>query len=310
MGEKPPSYWLEIVLPSLSYSLAQLEAFTAVAECTSLVKAAAKLGKDRTTLRDLIDLLEDGLGYALFVREGRSLQLTVEGELLHRQAHLLIRQARAFEQFAHQVPANEVQELSVVYDTFTPRGFIYGLIAFMAQRRIRLSLTCMPREEGEHALAHGLADLGFYQANNRSIGNEMEWRALGTIEMDFYAARTLFTDVSMPCSLLSLSLTPQIVMHTASDVPVSRRLQIAGNIIFTNEREMLRGLMEAGCGWGFLPTHFQAESWHNVVAVPTVVGNSGISQTMVTIWQPGNDKRRIIDATLAELPALWRNARP
>ena len=43
------------------------------------MKAASKLGKDRTTLRDLIDFLEDGLGYALFLREGRSLRLTPEG---------------------------------------------------------------------------------------------------------------------------------------------------------------------------------------------------------------------------------------
>jgi DNA-binding transcriptional LysR family regulator len=45
---------------TLIYSFAQLEAFTAVVECGSLAKAAVKLGKDRTTLRDLIDFLEDG----------------------------------------------------------------------------------------------------------------------------------------------------------------------------------------------------------------------------------------------------------
>ena len=48
-------------MASLIYSFAQLEAFTAVAEHGSLMKAASKLGKDRTTLRDLIDFLEDGL---------------------------------------------------------------------------------------------------------------------------------------------------------------------------------------------------------------------------------------------------------
>lgn len=57
----------------------------------STAKAARQLGKDRTTLRDLIEFLEDGLGYALFLREGRSLRLTPEGEQLQRQAHLLMR---------------------------------------------------------------------------------------------------------------------------------------------------------------------------------------------------------------------------
>ena len=103
-------------MPSLIYSFAQLEAFTAVAEHGSLAKAALKLGKDRTTLRDLIDFLEDGLGYALFLREGRSLHLTPEGEQLQRQAHLLMRQVKAFEAFAKDVPKSAAQEISLVYD--------------------------------------------------------------------------------------------------------------------------------------------------------------------------------------------------
>ena len=296
-------------MPSLSYSFSQLEAFTAVAKYGSLMKAASRLGKDRTTLRDLIDLLEDGLGYALFVREGRALQLTPEGELLRRQAQLLMQQARAFEQFACQVPSTQTHALSVVYDAFTPRQFIHGLITVMAKQHVRLSLICMPREAWERALAAGEADLGFFQANNRSIGTEMEWRAIGTIEMDFYAAQSLFAQVAKPCSLLDLSLTPQIVMHAASDIPVSQRLQIAGSIIFTNELEMLQGLIESGCGWGFLPTHFQAAGWQNVSAIPVAVGNEGISQTMVTLWRPGHDKRRMIEEVLLQIPALWQSAR-
>lgn len=298
-------------MPSLSYSFSQLEAFTAVAEQGSLMKAAIKLEKDRTTLRDLIDLLEDGLGYPLFVRQGRSLQLTTEGEQLHRQAHLLMRQARAFEQFARQVPSTEVQELGVAYDPFTPRRFLQALITQMAARGIRLSLRFTSRAEGEKALACGQADLGFFQANNHSVGSDMEWRALGAIDMDFYAAESLFADVARPCSLLDLSLTPQVVMHSTSDVPMARRLQISGNIIVANELEMLRSLMEAGCGWGFLPTHFEAARWKNISTIPTVVGNEGISQTMVTLWRPGSEKRMLIDDTLARLSALWRevNAR-
>lgn len=233
------------------YSFAQLEAFTAVAEHGSLMKAAIKLGKDRTTLRDLIDFLEDGLGYALFLREGRSVRLTPEGEQLQRQAHLLMRQVKAFEAFARAVPDSATQDIALVYDPFTPRAFLQALIAEMAAQKIRLSLTSASRDEAEALLASGEADLGICQARNRSVGNEMEWRALGAIDMDFYAADALFAKVATPVSLLDLSLVPQVVMHAASDEPVARRLQIAGHTLFTNEIEMLRGLLEQGCGWGF-----------------------------------------------------------
>nr|WP_074145788.1 LysR family transcriptional regulator [Enterobacter hormaechei] len=290
------------------YSFAQLEAFTAVAEHGSLMKAASKLGKDRTTLRDLIDFLEDGLGYALFLREGRSLRLTPEGEQLQRQAHLLMRQVKAFEAFARSVPDSATQDIALAYDPFTPRAFLQALIATLAAKKIRLSLTSASRDEAEARLANGQADLGICQARNRSVGNEMEWRALGAIEMDFYAATALFAEVASPVSLLDLSLVPQVIMHPASDEPVARRLQISGHTLFTNELEMLRGLLEQGCGWGFLPTHLQATQWKNVKRLPTEVGSQGISQTMVTIWKPGSDKRGLINDTLSLLPALWKRS--
>ena len=295
-------------MASLIYSFAQLEAFTAVAEHGSLMKAASKLGKDRTTLRDLIDFLEDGLGYALFLREGRSLRLTPEGEQLQRQAHLLMRQVKAFEAFARSVPDSATHDIALVYDPFTPRVFLQALIATLAAKKIRLSLTSASRDEAEAMLANGQADLGICQARNRSVGNEMEWRALGAIEMDFYAATALFAEVESPVSLLDLSLVPQVIMHAASDEPVARRLQISGHTLFTNELEMLRGLLEQGCGWGFLPTHLQATQWKNVKRLPTEVGSQGISQTIVTIWKPGSDKRGLINDTLSQLPALWKRS--
>lgn len=71
---------------------------------------------------------------------------------------------------------------------------------------------------------------------------------------------------------------------------------------------MLRGLLEQGCGWGFLPTHLQATQWKNVKRLPTEVGSQGISQTMVTIWKPGSDKRGLINDTLSLLPTLWKRS--
>lgn len=293
-------------MSSLIYSFAQLEAFTAVVECNSLAKAARKLGKDRTTLRDLIDFLEDGLGYPLFLREGRSLHLTPEGEQLQRQAHLLMRQVKAFEAFAKEVPKRAAQEISLVYDPFTPRALLQSLIVTMAERNTRLSLINASRDEAEKLLMSGQADLGICQARHRSVGDAMEWRALGAIEMDFYASQALFPDAKAPLSLLELSLAPQVIMHPDTDEPVARRLQISGHTIFTNEQEMLRGLIEQGCGWGFLPTHMNAARWKNVKTLCTEVGNQGIGQTMVTIWKPGNDRRPLIADALALLPELWR----
>ena len=233
-------------MKTLQYSFAQIEAFATIAETGSLSQAAIRLAKDRTTLRDLLDYLEDALGYRLFSREGRSLTLTAEGEQLFRQAHLLLRQAQAFESFAQTLPQTAGQALRLVYDPFVPREFLCALADNLARRQIRLSCWSASRREAEQALSDGVAEMAICQANNRTLGSEMEWRALGTVDLRFYAADSLFHDAPRPLTLLNLSLTPQLVMHRRSDDQIARRLQISGHTLYMNEITLLRHALEQG----------------------------------------------------------------
>ncbi len=107
-------------MKTLQYSFAQIEAFATIAETGSLSQAAIRLAKDRTTLRDLLDYLEDALGYRLFSREGRSLTLTAEGEQLSPGTPAVASGA-GFESFAQTLPQTAWQALRLVYDPFVPR---------------------------------------------------------------------------------------------------------------------------------------------------------------------------------------------
>lgn len=293
-------------MKTLQYSFAQIEAFATIAETGSLSQAAIRLAKDRTTLRDLLDYLEDALGYRLFSREGRSLTLTAEGEQLFRQAHLLLRQAQAFESFAQTLPQTAWQALRLVYDPFVPREFLCLLADTLARRQIRLSCWSASRREAEQALSEGIADMAICQANNRTLGSEMEWRALGTVDLRFYAAQELFTDAARPLTLLNLSLTPQLVMHRRSDDQIARRLQISGHTLYMNEIALLRHAMEQGMGWGFLPEHLRPGEWQGVAEIATEVGSQGLNVTMVMLWLPGMNKHRMLSDLVDEAPELWR----
>lgn len=293
-------------MSALRYSFAQIEAFARVAELGSLSKAAQSLGKDRTTLRDLLDYLEDALGYKLFLREGRSLILTAQGQQLHRQAHLLLRQARAFEHYVQSLPEDDQREIVLVYDPFIAPSFIEAVTRAMSDRGIRFSAWSASREEAEAALTSGRAQIALCQANNRALGMDMEWCALGNIELDFYGSSKLFLNQQTPLTLLNLSLVPQIVMHRAHDEQIVRRLQISGRTLYVNERSSLRYLLENAQGWGFLPKHFLAAQWKNVQVLDSEVGNQGLNITLVAIWQPGAAKQRVTGELIAELPMLWR----
>ncbi len=290
---------------ALRYSFSQIEAFAAIAEFGTVSRAAEKLRKDRTTVRDLIDYLEDALGYSLFEREGRKLVLTSRGEQLHRQAHLLVRQAHAFEAFAQTLPESRTQQITLVYDPFVPQLFLQAFISECSRAQVQLSLWCASRFEAESALKSGKADLAICQAVNRSLGNEMEWSALGAIELNFYAATALFNHQASPLTLLNLALEPQLVMHAHADEQITHRLQISGQSLFVNERNMLQSLMEQGQGWGFLPTHFQAQKWHQVQVLPTEVGHQGLNITLVALWAPGARRHQVVNDVVVKLQRLW-----
>ncbi|MDP1368819.1 LysR family transcriptional regulator, partial [Klebsiella pneumoniae] len=114
--------------------------------------------------------------------------LTAEGEQRCRQAPLLLRPAPAFESGAQTLPQTAGQALRLGYDPFVPRDVLCALADHLARRQIRLSCGSASRREAEQALSDGVAEMARCQANHRTLGSEMEWRALGTVDLRFYAA--------------------------------------------------------------------------------------------------------------------------
>ncbi|CDL07836.1 transcriptional regulator, LysR family [Klebsiella pneumoniae IS43] len=151
-----------------------------------------------------------------------------------------------------------------------------------------------------------MAEMAICQANNRTLGSEMEWRALGTVDLRFYAADSLFHDAPRPLTLLNLSLTPQLVMHRRSDDQIARRLQISGHTLYMNEITLLRHALEQGRGWGFLPDHLRPGEWQGVSEIATEVGSQGLNVTMVMLWLPGMNKHRMLSDIVHEAPELWQ----
>lgn len=150
-----------------------------------------------------------------------------------------------------------------------------------------------------------MAEMAICQANNRTLGSEMEWRALGTVDLRFYAADSLFHDAPRPLTLLNLSLTPQLVMHRRSDDQIARRLQISGHTLYMNEITLLRHALEQGRGWGFYRTICD-QAVAGVSEIATEVGSQGLNVTMVMLWLPGMNKHRMLSDIVHEAPELWQ----
>src|SRR5215207_3789464 len=85
--------------------LSDLGIFQAVVEAGGITRAAARLHRVQSNVTTRIKQLEEKLGVALFRREGRQLQLTPAGLVLHDYAGRLLTLAReAREALSDQTP--------------------------------------------------------------------------------------------------------------------------------------------------------------------------------------------------------------
>src|SRR5436305_12850531 len=71
--------------------LDQLQSFCAIADCGSFTEAARRVHKTQSAVSMQIKRLEERLGEELFLRDGRTVVLTSEGEALYGRARKSLR---------------------------------------------------------------------------------------------------------------------------------------------------------------------------------------------------------------------------
>lgn len=269
----------------LRFTLAQIEAFACVCETGTLTQAAKKLKKDRTTVSELLDYLEVDLGYTLFDRSTRPLTLTPQGQLLYRQARLFLHEADAFSRIAKQIPDTIETQLTVCYDLFTPRALLLRLAEQLRAQHIQLDMIACERAQAEVWLEEGSADLGLFQAVNRSVNDHLQWRAVSSVSLAVYAREDYFP--KRPVSLLHLASHPQLMPFRDLPPSLAGRIRIADRLIQVNEISLLEGLLQGGYGWAFLPDHFAPQRLDGVTRIDTEMGDRGLTHPLVALWKPG-----------------------
>ncbi len=161
------------------------------------------------------------------------------------------------------------------------REFLCALADNLARRLNPPELLERLASRAERALSDGVAEMAICPANNRTLGSEMEWRALGTVDLRFLRGGQPVPRRSAALTLLNLSLTPQLVMHRRSDDQIARRLQISGHTLYMNEITLLRHALGAGGAGGFLPDHLRPGEWQGVSEI--AVGSQELNVTMVML---------------------------
>lgn len=97
----------------------RLEVFLAVAETGSFSRASRKLSLSQSVVSFHIEALERELGVSLFRRQGRTIALTREGELLYEKGRQLAQEAQLLEKTLSEHSASLPKRISLAGDALT-----------------------------------------------------------------------------------------------------------------------------------------------------------------------------------------------
>lgn len=265
------------------FTLVQLGAFVTVARLKNYSKAAAYLRKDRKTISEQIEFLELSLGYALFQKQGRTLELTEKGEKLSHRAQLLWADVAAFERFASSLYDEDVKKLSVCFDESIPVQWLSSLNTVCGKDNISLNLIRTSREYGESLLKNGLCQLGFFLAKGQVINPELYWKTLPPITMSPFASKHSRLTCLEPCSIRQLTNRKQYVYTSVISTAENYPLLLSDDYVLVSDLALLiNGLMNER-GWAFLPNHLEENLPSDIAKIRLDVAEDDFSIQLQTV---------------------------
>src|SRR6185312_5851022 len=158
---------------SAPLDLDQLQSFCAIADCGSFTEAARRVNKTQSAVSMQIKRLEERLGEDLFLRDGRSVVLTEQGEALYAKARRMLRlNAEIVDMFSNEELSGSIR--FGVPDDYAVRLLPKILSSFQKTHpRIVVDVRCQPSEDLLSEMKGGRYDLVVFTQGTRQEFGEL-----------------------------------------------------------------------------------------------------------------------------------------
>jgi DNA-binding transcriptional LysR family regulator len=211
--------------------LDQLQSFCAIADCGSFTEAARRVHKTQSAVSMQIKRLEERLRQELFLRDGRSVVLTPEGEMLYARARRMLRiNAEIIDLFSDEDLAGTIR--FGVPDDYAVRLLPLMLSSFQRTHpKILVDVCCQPSRELLAGMRQGRYDIIVF-----TQGTSHEYGELFRTERMFWVAshggQALSTDP------LPLAVGPTTCCWREDAVSALNRVGRDYRIAYTSENAM------------------------------------------------------------------------
>lgn len=154
-----------------------LEAFAAVMSTGSFTSAARLLARSQPAITRLVQELEAGVGYPLFVRKGPRVSPTEQGVLLHEDAERALAGLRQLDRRAAEIARGERQPLLVAATSALALGLVPAALRRLeaAHGASPVQLRTASPEQVVHAVLAGTVQLGVCSLPLDQLGLQVHW---------------------------------------------------------------------------------------------------------------------------------------
>ncbi|PJR13161.1 LysR family transcriptional regulator [Sinorhizobium meliloti] len=298
----------------MAIDLHHLRQFVAVAEELHFGRAAARLHIAQPPLSQSIKRLEAALGFALFTRTQRRVELTPAGQVFLTETRRTLQQADESVRMARRAASDDLADITL---TFTSAALYRVLPAALRAHRVRfptveVRLDERPTDAQLEGLLDASVDIGFVTPPLKTMsGLEVE-----LIERDrFCLAVPLSSPLATrsPVDLHELSKESFVLFPHMQGPTLHGRLMSAcrqaGFVprVSQEARQMhtILSLVAAGMGVAFVPEGARSMRVDGVAMVPLAGMPDDLTWDLAMVWKPRGARRALI-AFLETVRALRR----
>ncbi|GLP98043.1 LysR family transcriptional regulator [Paraferrimonas sedimenticola] len=233
----------------MNFSLPQLEAFVATAECGSFKGAAIKLDKRSQTISSLVASLEDCSDQVLFERKAKSLCITEVGRQLYASAKRVMGDAEKLASLIESIDACSVGKLTLAIDSFLHCKQVIACCSAVKAEYPDIEITVLvgTTHEVTQWVQERKADIGLRLALVAET-NQLTLVSAFSFNLLYIAPASLFRHGQV-VSREQLQSLPQIVYDAIHDIEFDDSYLVSDQLIVTNNVMQNISLIEEGLGW-------------------------------------------------------------
>ncbi|CAH0533261.1 hypothetical protein VST7929_01125 [Vibrio stylophorae] len=235
------------------FSYEHLSAFCATAETGSYSQAARLLGKDRTTVREQIKILEESYAIVLFEIEGKKAKLTPLAEQFYQQAKILLKHSEKLHHSLNTCYLTPPVEVEIFHDVAVPQQLIRYTSQAMRQSypQLRLHWLQRNRQEALTAVASGHYQVAIMQSQQRNQHQlPLDFMSLGQAPLAVYCGAHHPLTQSDRVTMAQLQLETQLIsenhMKNQPDL-----FAVSPNLNLVSNHDHLLALVQDD-GWAIL----------------------------------------------------------